>query len=45
MKLMLESKEPKALYSLDKANKIRVSHENPVVKEVYKEFLETPLWT
>ncbi len=32
----------KALYSLDKANKIRVSHENPVVKEVYKEFLETP---
>ncbi|MBQ7159479.1 MAG: iron hydrogenase small subunit [Treponema sp.] len=31
------------LYSLDKANKIRFSHENPEIAECYKNFLEKPL--
>lgn len=32
----------KALYSIDKEAKIRVSHENPSVKAVYSEFLKEP---
>ena len=31
-----------ALYTADENSKIRKSHENPVVKKVYKEFLEKP---
>jgi len=31
-----------ALYSDDKANKIRKSHDNPMVKELYKEYLGEP---
>jgi NADP-reducing hydrogenase subunit HndD len=31
-----------ALYSIDEASTIRKSHENPAVKQVYSEFLETP---
>ena len=31
-----------ALYTADEKSKIRKSHENPVVKKVYKEFLEKP---
>ena len=31
------------LYGLDKANKIRFSHENPEVAALYKDFLEKPL--
>ena len=31
-----------ALYSIDKKLQIRKSHKNPVLKEVYEEFLETP---
>ena len=31
-----------ALYSIDEKSKIRKSHENPVLKEIYKEFLERP---
>ena len=30
------------LYSIDEKSKIRKSHENPVVKKIYKEFLEKP---
>lgn len=32
----------KALYSIDEKSKIRKSHENPIVKKVYEEFLEKP---
>ena len=31
-----------ALYSIDEASIIRKSHENPAVKQVYREFLERP---
>ena len=31
------------LYGLDKANKLRFSHENPEVAALYKDFLEKPL--
>ena len=31
-----------ALYSIDEKSSIRKSHENPVVKKLYKEFLERP---
>ena len=31
------------LYGLDKANKLRFSHENPDVAELYKSYLEKPL--
>ena len=31
------------LYDLDKANKLRFSHENPEVAALYKDFLEKPL--
>lgn len=30
------------LYSQDKTNKIRESHENPIIKKLYAEFLEKP---
>ena len=32
----------KSLYSIDEKSKIRKSHENPVLKKVYKEFLGKP---
>jgi iron only hydrogenase large subunit-like protein len=35
-------KRAKALYNQDKLKKIRRSHENPVVKEIYKEYLGEP---
>lgn len=31
-----------ALYTIDEKSKIRKSHENPVMKKLYKEFLEKP---
>jgi len=31
-----------ALYTIDEKSNIRKSHENPVIKKVYKEFLEKP---
>lgn len=31
-----------ALYKIDEQSKIRKSHENPYIKELYEEFLETP---
>lgn len=30
------------LYSIDEKSTIRKSHENPVVKKIYEEFLEVP---
>ena len=35
-------KRSKALYDIDEKSKIRKSHENPYLKEVYKEYLKTP---
>ena len=32
----------KALYTIDEKSKIRKSHENPIIKKLYKEFLEKP---
>lgn len=32
----------KALYEVDKENKVRKSHENPVIKKLYDEYLEKP---
>ena len=31
-----------ALYTIDEKSKIRKSHENPVIKKLYEEFLEKP---
>lgn len=36
-------KRTEALYSADRASKLRRSHENPVVKQIYKEMLGAPL--
>ena len=33
----------KAIYQVDETNPVRKSHENPVVKELYQDFLEKPL--
>lgn len=39
----LRVKRAKALYEDDKNRKVRVSHQNPYIKRLYKEFLEKPL--
>ena len=39
----LAEERGQTLYGLDKANKIRFSHENPEVAVLYKDFLEKPL--
>lgn len=31
-----------ALYSIDEKSKIRKSHENPILKQIYAEYLESP---
>jgi len=36
-------KRAAALYSSDSKDKLRKSHENPVVKQIYKEYLDYPL--
>ncbi|MFA6327972.1 MAG: iron hydrogenase small subunit, partial [Candidatus Micrarchaeia archaeon] len=36
-------KRTEALYSADRASRMRRSHENPVVKKLYKEMLGKPL--
>ena len=38
----LKAKRAAVLYNSDAANTIRCSHDNPVVKELYDEFLEKP---
>jgi len=39
----LAAKRGQILYGLDKSIPIRFSHENPVIKKIYGEFLEKPL--
>ena len=39
----IKEKRMKALYNRDKAQKIRCSYENPEIKKLYAEFLESPL--
>ena len=36
-------KRTEALYSADRASKLRMSHQNPVVQQIYKEMLGKPL--
>ena len=36
-------KRMNALYKIDKTFKLRLCHENPTVKKIYKEFLKKPL--
>ncbi len=38
----LKTLRAKALYDADKANVIRKSHDNPMIKQLYAEFLEKP---
>jgi NADH-quinone oxidoreductase subunit G/NADP-reducing hydrogenase subunit HndD len=38
----IRKKRADSLYSIDEKNKIRLAHENPIVKEIYKEFLTSP---
>jgi NADP-reducing hydrogenase subunit HndD len=38
----LRTERAKTIYEMDKANSLRKSHENPVVKKVYDEFLGEP---
>lgn len=38
----VHKKRANALYSIDEKNTMRKSHENPIVKKVYKEFLSEP---
>ena len=38
----IRAERAKALYSEDRNSKIRKSHENPAIKELYAEFLEKP---
>ncbi len=42
MDVDLKTERAKALYTEDKNLKLRKSHENPVVKKLYEEFLEKP---
>ena len=38
----VRAKRAGALYTIDEKNTIRKSHENPVIKKLYEEFLESP---
>ena len=38
----IRSKRANALYTIDEKSTIRKSHENPVIKQIYKEFLKEP---
>ena len=38
----IRAKRAEVLYNIDKANPIRMSHENPAIKELYAEFLGEP---
>lgn len=42
MEIDVREKRANALYSIDEKSKIRKSHENPVIKKLYEEFLEKP---
>jgi NADH-quinone oxidoreductase subunit G len=39
----IRTKRSQGLYSDDEAQAIRCSHENPMIKKIYKDFLEKPL--
>lgn len=41
-KVNVHKKRAEAMYSIDEKSTIRKSHENPVVKQIYKEFLGQP---
>ncbi|MCR5585656.1 MAG: iron hydrogenase small subunit, partial [Lachnospiraceae bacterium] len=38
----IRAERAKALYSLDEANTLRFSHENPDIQTLYKEYLGEP---
>ena len=38
-----KTKRPQALYRIDAGKKVRRSHENPAIKQLYKDFLGEPL--
>ena len=38
----IRAKRANALYSIDEKSTIRKSHENPIIKQIYKEYLEEP---
>ena len=38
----IRAKRANALYTIDEKSTIRKSHENPVIKQIYKEYLEGP---
>ena len=38
----IRAKRANALYSIDEKSVIRKSHENPVIKKLYEEYLEKP---
>ena len=38
----IRAKRANALYTIDEKSTIRKSHENPVIKQIYKEYLEEP---
>lgn len=38
----VREKRAKAMYTIDEKSTIRKSHENPVLKKIYKEFLGEP---
>ena len=38
----IRSKRANAIYTIDEKSTIRKSHENPVIKQIYKEYLEEP---
>ena len=38
----IRRKRAEAIYSIDEKSEIRKSHENPVMKEIYKEYMGEP---
>lgn len=38
----VRKKRAESLYTIDEKSNLRKSHENPVVKKIYEEFLEKP---
>ena len=39
---MLEEKRADAMYTIDEKSQIRKSHENPVLKQIYSEYIGVP---
>ena len=38
----IRKQRAQALYGIDSKDKLRLAHENPIVKKVYEEFLNNP---